>query len=174
MQLKIDLFNPDLSLIADCTMYLGAASFHIFDSKIDQESPEFPGYIDTQFLGYDCWAFVGHLNLEASCVGAFILPFGPWTMDGAEIVERLDKTPQGTAVNLTELLAPFPQSMRVTETFSSAEGIIVASFDQIELPAEADEAVTFDLKGDLTMIAFADDEDWVDGPVLILRSECVA
>ena len=173
MQLGLDLRSPDLSLIANCTMYLGAASFHIFDSEIDEECPEFPGYIDTQFLGYDCWAFIGHLNVDGSCVGAFILPFGPWTMDRAEVVDRLDKTPQGAAVNLPELLALFPQPMRVTETFTASEGIIVASFDELELPAEADEAVTFDLKGDLTMIAFADGEDWVDGPVLILRSELV-
>jgi len=152
-------------------MYLGAASFNVFESQVDTEMPEWAVHIETQFLGYDCWAFIGRLNQADTCVGAFVLPFGPWTMDHEDVVNRLDQTPKGSIVNLPELLALFSEPVQVIGTFASVEGIIVAPHEDLELPPDSDKSVTFDLNGDLTIIAYAEDEDWVDGPVMILRSE---
>ena len=173
MELQTYLRNPDLTLIADSTMYLGGANFCVFDSSND-EDPEWALWLASQFLGYDCWAFLGRLNNGNTCVGAFVLPFGPWTMDHPEIVDRLDETPAGSVVDVSDVVDLFPETMRVTATFSSVEDIIVAPGPDLELPVEEGKGVAFGLRGDLTMIASGDDGDWIEGPVLILRAELVS
>lgn len=174
-----DLINSltrDLRLVADGTLYFGTASFCVFDSQVDDDDPTWAPQVAYQYLGYDCWAFIGHLNQGDSCVGAFVLPFGPWTMEHPEVVERLDRTPEGAVIDLPGLLKLFPHEVRVVDTFSSTDDVIIGvGFvdEELEMPFEDDKAVQVDLKGDLTTIAYADDEDWVDGPILILRSNLV-
>lgn len=169
----LDFPIRDLRLVAKHTLYLGAANVYVFDSAIDGDDSSWAVQLTAQFLGYDCWAFIGSLHQGDLSVGAFVLPFGPWTMEHESVVNRLDQAPEGVNVDLGELLDLFPEEVQVTETFTSTEGIIIAGSEELELPFEKDKAVLLGLTGEFSILTYADDEDWVDGPILILQSDLV-
>ena len=169
----VDLPIRDLRLVAKHALYLGAASVYVFESAVDEDDPLWAVQLSTQFLGYDCWAFIGSLHQGDLSVGALVLPFGPWTMEHEAVVNRLDQTSEGVNVDLSELLDLFPEEVQVTETFTSTEGIIIAGSEELELPFEKDKAVLLGLTGELSILTYADDEDWVDGPILILQSDLI-
>lgn len=162
---------PNLRLQLDGSLYFGGASFYIFEAATAQSDAWMGADLLQQFLGYDCSALVGRLYLRDTCVGALVLPYGPWTMDHEATAERLDTAPEGTDLDLRELLAIFPWEPRYETSLLAEEGIIICPHEDLEVAMEDDEVLEVAVQGNLVVLVYSEDEDGIDGPILILRSD---
>lgn len=92
-------------------------------------------------------------------------------MDHEATAERLDTAPEGTDLDLQELLAISPWEPRYETSRLAEEGIIICPHEDLEVAMEDDEVVEVAVSGNLVVLVYSEDEDGIDGPILILRSD---
>lgn len=163
--------GQNLDVIAGEDLYLGGAGFYIFDAADVETNAWMGSELLYQRLGYDCSAFVGTLVLEGACVGAVILPYGSWAQEYPELVDLLGRTDEGEVLPLATLLSTFPGEPLTGAHVRSKAGLIVCPFEDLEAALEDDEVVEAPVVGDMTVLVYSDDLDWVDGPVIVVRSD---
>jgi hypothetical protein len=153
---------------------VGGAGLYVFDSS-DAENDAWMGAVRSYLrVGYDCTAFAGSLISQGMCVGALILPFGPWTEENSAFAARLGTTVEGSELPLAEVLEAFPRQSRTGGNFTVSQGLVVCPFEDLELALQDDEALEVPVSGDLQVLIYSWDDDWVDGPIVIVTSDFLA
>jgi hypothetical protein len=152
-------------------LYLGGGGFYVFASAVDRSGESIGGELRWQGLGFDCRALVGSLYTGDICVGALVLPYGPWTAECQTLAAAIGEVPSGDSIDLPALLSYFPPVPLKLARLSVREGITICPFDDVEVALSDGEACEFGVSGELEVIAFCESDDWVDGPVLLVRSD---
>lgn len=168
------LLERNVALISEGSLYFGGAGFYIFEAATAKDDSWIGSELDYVSFGYDCAAFIGQLTVEDECVGGLILPYGPWTLEHKGFAAALDEVDEGADADLRGLLALFPMEPRQVGVFTIVEGIVICPHEDLEVAMESDEAVTFEGAGEWMLLAHSEDDDWVDGPVLTVRSDLVS
>jgi len=168
------LVDGNCRLISAGSLQFGGAGFYIFESASAKDDSWIGCELHYVSLGYDCAAFVGSLTAAGDCIGGFVLPFGPWTLNHKGIAKSLNEGDEGIELDLADLLALFPMEPRQIDPLHAVEGIVICPYDDLEVALESDEAVTFEVSGELTILVYSDDDAWINGPVVIVRSDLLS
>lgn len=161
--------HPELRLYAERSIYVGGAGVGFAGTEACDDLRNYQWVS----IGFDCWAYVGRLQLHGVDVGLLILPYGPWTAepDGRVLVELLETTAPGTELDIFSLISV--DGPRLPAHSFDVNGTLLVSPNYFEPDPDDPHSVISGATGNFTLLRWAQDEDWVDGPIIVMSSEIV-